>query len=249
MQNILPSEIDFSSVLFPELIIETKFSEMQRLGQQSNFVAVFLYDFSVNEFGKKKIDKLKSAGVTIRIIASPTEMIKLARKDKELNFYFFTFGFEPLAAIIAASVLAAQREELTNIYLVTELYQSSTMVPILYRYQTAKFDGIFLPGQVVAPLGYEIYEDLVRQLGIPCIITGVEIPDILQAISMLLIQIEQNLAKLEIQYRPRVKPQGNSMARQKLESVFTLEESYWTQFGTIPQSRFVLKDEFAKFNT
>ncbi|MDI6783275.1 MAG: hypothetical protein QME64_04155 [bacterium] len=251
LQDILPAEIEIISppALLPELIVKSKLGEIQRLSLTPNFVGVFLYDFSSTAFGKRIIAALKSANVKIRIVASPTEIIKFARKNKEVNFYFFAFGFEPLAAIIAASVLAAQREKLNNLYLLTELYQSSAIVPILFRHQNEKFDGIFFPGQVVAPLGYLLYEEIINQFSIPGIVIGTETPDILQAVAMVLAQIEQNIAKLEIQYRPGVRPQGNPMARQKLETVFTLVDSNWMVCGTIPRSQFVLKEEFAKFKT
>lgn len=214
---------------------------------QPNSSALFLHDFCITEFGKKTIDTFKSNNITVRIIESPVEIIKFARKQKETRFYLYISGFEPMTALIAATILAAQNENLTNVYFSTELYQSSPFIPALYKNQSNSFDGIFIPGHIVAPLGYEIYETMVQELSIPIIITGTEIPDIVQSVSMLLAQLEQKVTRLEIQFRPGIRPQGNPISKQKIESVFECENITLPDMGLIPKGRFTTKKEFAQY--
>jgi hydrogenase expression/formation protein HypD len=220
---------------------------MKQLSLQPNIISLFLHDFSITDFGKRTLAQFKSADISIRIIESPIEIIKFARKQKEFQFYLFAAGFDPLTAIVAATILAAQHENLNNLLFFTELYHSSSFIPILYAKQKEPFDGIFIPGHIIAPLGYEIYENLVRQSAVPIIITGIEVPDVLQSVSMLLAQLEQKITKLEVQYRPGIRPLGNPMARQKIESIFEFEDVTLPDLGIIPQGRFVVKKEYLQY--
>ncbi|MCX7919344.1 MAG: hypothetical protein N3A72_07015 [bacterium] len=250
LQVQLPQQITIINPynLFPESIIRKKIAELQPLFHtQPKSHIVLLYDFSQTEVGTEIISTLKTDGISVKIIASPPEIIKLARENKDCEFYVIAAGYEPLAALIAATILTAKHQQLTNIHLLAELYITSAIVPVVYHQLNDGVDGMFLPGEPAAISGFKIYEKLIRQLAVPCIIVGSEPIDILQAISMLLAQIEQNTTKLEIQYRHAIRPEGNPIACTKLESVFRVVESFWREYGTIPASQFVLKDEFAQF--
>ncbi len=249
LQETLPQEIEIihRPLFAPESIWQATLDKMYKYCCQSNTFALFLHAFSATAFGEKTINTFKSNNIAVRIIESPVEIIKFARKQKETRFYLFVSGFEPITAIIAAIILAAQNEHLTNLYFSIELYQSSQFVPIIYRKQATPIDGIFVPGSIVAPLGNEIYETMLPALSVPIIITGTEAPDILQSISMLLAQLEQKTHKIEIQYRSGIRPQGNPMSRQKIESVFGVADITLPDLELIPNGRFTSKPDFAPY--
>lgn len=249
LSETLPLEIEIIELplLSPESIWQSTLDSMFKISRESNSFALFLHDFSTTEFGKRTIDKFKSGNIAVRVIESPIEIIKFARKQKDARFYLFIAGFEPLIAIIAASILAAHNEQLTNLYFLTELYQSNSFVPVLCTKQINPYDGIFVPGQIVAPLGHEVFANMVQELSVPIIITGTDVPDMLQSVSMLLAQLEQKVTKLEVQYRPGIRPQGNPMSRQKIESVFDLDDVTLPELGLIPKGRFIIKNNFAQY--
>jgi hydrogenase expression/formation protein HypD len=66
---------------------------------------------------------------------------------------------------------------------------------------------------------------------------------------MLLTQMEQKVTRLEVQYRPGIRQQGNPMSRQKIESVFDFEDVTLPDLGLIQRGRFVVKKEFAQYIT
>jgi hydrogenase expression/formation protein HypD len=92
------------------------------------------------------------------------------------------------------------------------------------------------------------YQFIAEKYNIPCVISGFEPLDILQAIYMLVRQIEQERAEVEIQYTRAVKPEGNKIALKKLKEVFKTVDSEWRGIGYIKQSGLDFKDKFYQYN-
>jgi len=69
--------------------------------------------------------------------------------------------------------------------------------------------------------------------------------DLLEAISMLVAQLEEGRAEVENQYSRSVDYNGNTGARKIMREVFKVSDRKWRGIGEIAQSGFVLRDEFA----
>ena len=67
-------------------------------------------------------------------------------------------------------------------------------------------------------------------------VAGFEPADILATLLMLVRQVEAGQAKVEIQYRRAVSPQGNPQARALMEQVFQPVDAAWRGLGVIPAS-------------
>ena len=72
--------------------------------------------------------------------------------------------------------------------------------------------------------------------------------DILQSILMAVQQIEKNEAKVEIEYRRAVRPEGNTKALKVLYEVFEVCDVRWRGLGMIPQSGIQLKKKYSQFD-
>jgi len=79
-------------------------------------------------------------------------------------------------------------------------------------------------------------------------VAGFEPVDILQAIEMLIVQIESNNPQAEIAYTRGVQPEGNLKALELMHSVFDVAGAEWRGIGDIPNSGFKLKDKYARFD-
>jgi hydrogenase expression/formation protein HypD len=80
------------------------------------------------------------------------------------------------------------------------------------------------------------------------VITGFEPLDILQGIYMLIKQIEENRAAIEIQYRRVVHEEGNPIALSKIDQVFEKGESRWRGIGLIPDSGYRFKESYREMD-
>jgi hydrogenase expression/formation protein HypD len=82
----------------------------------------------------------------------------------------------------------------------------------------------------------KIYEFLVTEYGLPCVVTGFEPLDMLQSIYMILKQIQENHPRLENQYARSVTWEGNKIAQKLLDEIFIPCEMEWRGIGRIPES-------------
>jgi hydrogenase expression/formation protein HypD len=77
------------------------------------------------------------------------------------------------------------------------------------------------------------------------VVGGFEPVDILEAILMLVTQLEERASKVENQYVRSVSRLGNTPAQEMVEKVFEVGDQKWRGIGLIPQSGLRLRPEFA----
>ena len=83
----------------------------------------------------------------------------------------------------------------------------------------------------------------------PVVIAGFEPLDVIQAILMLVRQINEGRGEIENQYRRAVRREGNRKAQARSAEIFELRESFeWRGLGTIPHSALQLREAYARFD-
>jgi len=162
--------------------------------------------------------------------------------------YSFAVGFETTAPTIAASVAEAQRQGLGNYSIVSVHKLVPPALRALLDSGELRIDGLLLPGHVSAIIGSAPYQFIARDYGIPCVIAGFEPLDVLQGIALLLAQITAGEARVEIQYRRAVPPQGNPAALAQMHAVFQPGDAEWRGLGAIPASGLRLRDDYAAYD-
>jgi hydrogenase expression/formation protein HypD len=80
------------------------------------------------------------------------------------------------------------------------------------------------------------------------VVGGFEPVDLLEAISMLVEQLEDGRAEVENQYARTVTFQGNQAAQRIVEQVFEVADRKWRGIGNIPLSGLRLREEFAAYD-
>ena len=76
-------------------------------------------------------------------------------------------------------------------------------------------------------MGYTEYEELAAQFGVPFVVGGFEPLDLLEAILMLVRQLEEGRAEVENQYVRSVTRDGNETARRRMFEVFEVSGRKW----------------------
>jgi len=187
----------------------------------------------------------KAEGGDIRVVVSPLDAVKLAQDNLEKRVIFFAVGFETTSPAIAFAVREAGRLELNNFF----IYSSQRLVPPAIRAllsgKKTKIDGFILPGHVSVIIGSHPYEFIAREFGIPGVITGFDPLDILEGIEMLVRQVKERRAGIEIQYRRVVRPEGNALALKVMEEMFQPARALWRGLGEIPESGLFLRAELS----
>lgn len=192
--------------------------------------------------------RAKAQGADVRLAYSPLEAVKIARAHPDRKVVFLAIGFETTAPANAMAAWQAKREGLTNFSMLV----SHVLVPPAIRALLAspenRVQGFIAPGHVCTVMGYEEYEVLVRDFAVPIVVGGFEPVDVLEAILMLVRQLEHGQAQVENQYVRSVTYQGNQPAQQIVKDVFEIADQKWRGIGVIPRSGLRLRAEYAAYD-
>jgi hydrogenase expression/formation protein HypD len=193
---------------------------------------------------KSSLEIERSNGCDIRPVYSPIDALEIAKQNKNKEVVFLSVGFETTAPGIALIARDAKNNRIKNF----SLYCCHKLIPpamkAILDAKEIKIHGFLCPGHVSSIIGMASYEGLSRSYHIPCVISGFEPADILEAIAMLLRQIKTKLAITEIQYKRAVKTKGNRLAQKILAEVFRITSADWRGLGVMADSGLGLASGF-----
>jgi hydrogenase expression/formation protein HypD len=197
---------------------------------------------------KSSLEKERANGYDIKTVYSPLDSLDIASQNKNKEIVFLAVGFETTSPAVASVVSDAKVKKIKNF----SIYSSHKLIPpamqALLAAREIKLDGFICPGHVSTIIGSWAYEFICRDYKIPCVISGFEPVDILETVLMVLKQIQQKKAKVEIQYKRAVRPQGNILAQKILHRVFAESDARWRGLGTIPKSGYKLNKDYRDFD-
>jgi hydrogenase expression/formation protein HypD len=187
----------------------------------------------------------KAQGRRIRIVYSPLEALRLAKENPAKKVVFLAVGFETTSPAIAMTLLQAHREGIKNLYFLNSQKRVPPALRALLQSEKVQIHGFILPGHVCTILGRRPFEFVSGEFKRPAVITGFEPLDLLHGVWMLVRQIEEGQASVEIQYTRVVRDQGNPVAVSKMEQAFEQDEALWRGLGRIPGSGCRLRESFS----
>jgi hydrogenase expression/formation protein HypD len=187
----------------------------------------------------------RANGADVRIVYSPLDALKIARENPNRQVVFFGVGFETTAPANAMAVWQARREGLTNFSMLVSHVLVPPAMRLILESPANRVQGFIGPGHVCTIMGYSEYHALAKEFHVPIVVGGFEPVDLLEAISMLVSQLEEGRAEVENQYSRSVDYQGNIAAQNIMREVFTVADRKWRGIGEIPESGLVLRKEFA----
>lgn len=196
----------------------------------------------------KSLLQVKSEGGDVRIVYSPIDAVTLARKHPDREVVFFAVGFETTAPANAMSVVQAKSLGLTNFTVLVSHVLVPPAIAAILESPECRVQGFLAAGHVCTVMGTDEYQPLVERFHVPIVVTGFEPLDILQGVAMCVEQLEASRAEVEIQYGRSVRPEGNPAARAQIERVFRTVDRKWRGIGTIANSGYALREEFAEFD-
>ncbi len=191
---------------------------------------------------------VKAQGGDVRIAYSPTEAVKIARANPGRKVVFLAIGFETTAPANAMAAFQAKREGLTNFSMLVSHVLVPPAIRALMTAPENRVQGFVAPGHVCTVMGCGEYESLVRDCRVPIVVGGFEPVDLLEAVLMLVKQLESGEARLENQYVRSVSYQGNVPAQTIVSEVFEIADQKWRGIGMIPQSGLRLRQEYAAYD-
>jgi len=199
--------------------------------------------------------KAKAAGSDIRMVYSTLDAIQIARNNPAREVVFLAIGFETTTPPTAMAVLKAHQEKLSNFsILCCHVLTPPAMAQILESApsqgeESLRIDGFIGPAHVSTVIGSQPYEVFSTHYRKPVVIAGFEPLDVMQAIAMLMAQVNEGRAEVENEFTRAVTPEGNLKAQARVAEVFELRSSFeWRGLATVPHSALQLRETFAAFD-
>lgn len=190
----------------------------------------------------------QAAGRSVEIVYSPLDALAFAKAHPEREVVFVGVGFETTTPLVAMAIKRARAMGLSNFTVFAAHKNMPGALELLVGDPTLELDALILPGHVSTIIGAEPYRFLAEKYGIPGVITGFEPVDVLQGIAMLVRQLHEGRAEIEIAYARGVMPEGNPVALAAIDEVFETCTATWRGLGDIPGSGYRIRDDFANFD-
>lgn len=194
----------------------------------------------------RSLEQAKAAGGDIRPIASPTEVVRIARENPDRQVVFFAAGFETTTAPVAAMLAEGVPD---NLLVLLSGRLTWPAVAMLLDSESPGFDALIAPGHVSTVMGPEEWEFVVDKHDIPAAVAGFRPDTLLAAMYSVLRQLKDGRHFLDNCYPEVVRPGGNAEARRQLNVVMKVSDANWRGVGVIPNSGFELRDQYSKYDS
>ncbi|MBD5801523.1 Hydrogenase expression/formation protein HypD [Azoarcus sp. Aa7] len=199
--------------------------------------------------------KAKARGADIRMVYSAADALALAQKMPDREVVFFAIGFETTTPPTALVLRQAQALGLANFsVLCNHVLTPSAILTILESPEvrelgTVPLDGFIGPAHVSTIIGSRPYAFFAEEYRKPVVIAGFEPLDVMQAIRMLIRQVNDGRAEVENEFTRAVTADGNLKAQALVSEVFELRRSFeWRGLREVPYSALRIRGPFAAWD-
>jgi len=190
----------------------------------------------------------QAEGRSVNIVYSPLDALKLAQENPDKEVVFVGVGFETTTPLVAMAIKRAKALGLKNFSVFAAHKNMPGALEAIINDPQLKVDALILPGHVSTIIGSRPYQFLAENYGIAGVITGFEPVDVLQGIAMIMRQLHEGRADIEIAYARGVMEEGNPTAISAINEVFDTYPATWRGLGEIPGSGYVIRPELAQFD-
>ena len=196
--------------------------------------------------------KAKARGADIRMVYSTTDALQVARDNPRREVVFLAIGFETTTPPTALAIQSARREKLDNFSVLC----CHVLTPPAIRHilespgagetGSVAIDGLVGPAHVSTVIGSRPYEFVALDYRRPVVIAGFEPLDVMQAILMLVRQVNEGRAEVENEFSRAVSREGNRKAQDRVAEVFAVRHEFeWRGLSVVPYSALMIRDTYA----
>ena len=196
---------------------------------------------------KTSLEEARAQGGRVVVTASVNGALEIARAERG-EVVFLAVGFETTAPTIAAAVIAAEREQLANFSVLVSQKLVPPALRLILDDAECAVAGFILPGHVSTVIGTAPYQFIAGEFGVPGVVAGFELVDVLAAIESLVQMVRAGEASVQNAYTRAVRAEGNPTAWGIAERVFEPVDTAWRGIGEIPASGLALRQEYAAFD-
>ena len=205
--------------------------------------------------GRLSLLKAKAQGADVRMVYSTQDAVRLAEQHRDREVVMFAIGFETTTPPTALAIKEAEAKGLDNFLVFCNHVLTPSAIshilesPEVRDIGTVPIDGFVGPAHVSTVIGSRPYEFFAQEYQKPVVIAGFEPLDVMQAILMLVRQVNDGRCEVENEFSRAVSREGNLKAQALVAEVFELRREFeWRGLGTVPYSALRLKEKYAAFD-
>ena len=185
----------------------------------------------------------KARGGAVDFLYNPEEALETAKANLSETFVLAAVGFETTAPVWANLVHRVHEEKIPNVRFLTAL---KTMPQAMRKIAAEKrIDGFLCPGHVAVVTGAGLFRRLSEECEETMVIGGFTAPDLLRALSRLVLEASRGRCGFWNEYPSVVTEEGNVRAKALLDEVFVPGDAVWRGLGEIPGSGLYLSPAYA----
>lgn len=205
--------------------------------------------------GGTSLLKAKAAGADVRMVYSAADALRIACENPARDVVFLAIGFETTTPPTAIVILEAERRGLENFFVFCNHVLTPAAIsnilesPQVRDIGTVPLDGFVGPAHVSCVIGSAPYEYFAEEYAKPVVIAGFEPLDVMQAVLMLVRQVNEGRHEVENEFSRAVTREGNARAKGLVAEVFELRRSFeWRGLGEVPYSALRIKSRYGRFD-
>ncbi len=193
--------------------------------------------------------RARAAGADIRMVLSSLDALRIARENPTREVVFLGIGFETTAPATAVALQTARIEALANFSVLNNhLLTAPALRAVLGGSGGTTFDGLIAPGHVSTIVGTRLYEEFANR-GQGVYVAGFEPLDLLQAVLMLVRQINEQAPRVENGYSRALTADGNRRAQAVIVDTMPERRAFdWRGLGVLTDSATQIGEAFAVFD-
>lgn len=190
----------------------------------------------------------RARGADVRTVYSPLDAVDWAERHPDRDVVFLAVGFETTAPATALAILQAQRRGVSNFSVLAHHVRVEPAMQQIAADPAGRVQGFLAAGHVCTVTGYAEYQSLVRETGLPVVVTGFEPLDLLEGLETCARLLEAGRAEVVNAYARCARPEGNPHARRVIDTVFHVADVPWRGLGVIPSGGLAIRSSLAEFD-
>ncbi|GHU05421.1 hydrogenase expression/formation protein hypD2 [Alphaproteobacteria bacterium] len=195
--------------------------------------------------------KARAEGADVRMVYSAADSLTIARENPGREIVFFAIGFETTTPPTAVALKTASAKGIENysIYCNHVLTPAAMNAILASEEERPLLDGFIGPAHVSTVIGSKPYEPFAETWKRPVVIAGFEPLDVLQAILMLVRQLNDGRAEVENEFSRAVTRYGNLKAQEFVAETMEPRPFFeWRGLGIVPDSALKIRDSFSNWD-
>ena len=246
IRSLLPKNIKvISGPGCPVCVTTTReVDEAIALGGLDDVIVTSFGDMMLVPGSEGSLMDARANNADVRVVYSASDATELARNNPGKQVVHIAIGFETTAPTTACELMDAP----SNFSILCTHRTIPEAMDYLLSSGDCAIDGFIDPGHVSAIIGTIPYKHLSDKYRIPQVVAGFEYLDVLLAIYMLLGLIADESPDVVNEYGRVVREEGNTLALDVIDKVYTKSSVKWRGFPVIPGSGLSLREEYREYD-